>query len=564
MGKPCAELFEGLECTVIGDAETEVDGIAYRSDRVRPGDAFFCIVGLKTDGHSFAQDAIDRGARVLVVERKVYLADATDVCEVVVSDTRKAMALAAANFYDHPSRDFALVGVTGTNGKTTTTYLVEHIARVCGKRTGVIGTVGTRIADVQEKTEHTTPESPDLQRLFARMRDARCDVVAMEVSSHALDLQRTWGTGFSVTAFTNLTQDHLDYHHTFEAYFEAKALLFSKDYPAKRVICVDDAWGRELLRRCSANEDSIVTCGFDASAQIHPIDVKYAPTHTDAVLEVRGARYELSYPLVGKFNVSNIMTAFGVGLQLGFSADDIVRALADVQPVSGRLERVRTEHDGGVSVFVDYAHTPDALSKALSCIMALTPGRTICVFGCGGDRDAGKRPIMGRAALAASHAVVTSDNPRHEDPLAIIDDIVAGMQGEEAQSRFDVIPDRRCAIAHAIEIAAPGDSILIAGKGHEDYQLVGDEVLPFDDKVVAREELECRFAVLPNGGSADAAASPGTQSSRDSGNSRTEVRFASGIPRISGTGETLADFGGPVSENELGEEFAGGKAGGER
>ena len=217
MGKTCTELFAGIDCTILGNADDEVNGIAYRSDRVQPGDAFFCVVGMTTDGHSFAQDAIDRGAKVLVVERKVYLADATDVTEIVVKDTRKAMAAAAANFYDHPSKDIALVGITGTNGKTTTTYLVEHIARVAGKRTGVIGTVGIRIGDEAEKSAHTTPESPDLQQLFARMRDARCDVVAMEVSSHALDLDRTWDAAFAVTAFSNLTQDHLDYHHTFEA-----------------------------------------------------------------------------------------------------------------------------------------------------------------------------------------------------------------------------------------------------------------------------------------------------------------------------------------------------------
>ena len=204
MTKTCAQLFEGMECTIIGNPEEEVSGIAYRSDKVKPGDAFFCIVGFKVDGHSFAQDAIDRGAKVLVVQRKVYLADATDVTEVVVSDTRKAMAHVAANFYDHPSKEFALVGVTGTNGKTTTTFLVEHIARVAGKRTGVIGTVGVSVGNEHEKSAHTTPESPDLQSLFARMRDAHCDVVAMEVSSHALDLRRTWATQFAVTAFTNL------------------------------------------------------------------------------------------------------------------------------------------------------------------------------------------------------------------------------------------------------------------------------------------------------------------------------------------------------------------------
>ena len=494
MGKTCTDLFAGIDCTVIGNADEEVGGIAYRSDRVQPGDAFFCIVGLTADGHSFAQDAIDRGAKVLVVERKVYLADATDVTEVVVADTRKAMAAASANFYDHPSKDFALVGITGTNGKTTTTYLVEHIAHVAGKRTGVIGTVGVRIGGEQEKTAHTTPESPDLQKLLARMRDERCGVVAMEVSSHALDLERTWGTTFAVTAFSNLTQDHLDYHHTFEAYFEAKARLFGKDYPARRVICIDDKWGRELLRRCATNEDSIVTTGFDAAAQIHPVDVRYAPTHTEVELDVRGSRHRFRYPLVGKFNVENVMCAFGIGLQLGIPADVIVEALEEAPQIPGRLERVSAPCDGGIAVFVDYAHTPDALEKALSSIMALTRGRTVCVFGCGGDRDASKRSIMGKAALAADYAVVTSDNPRHEDPLAIIDDIVGGMGSGEG--RFAVEPDRRAAIALALEWAGPDDSVLIAGKGHEDYQLVGDEVLSFDDRTVAAEEMHRLFGGL--------------------------------------------------------------------
>lgn len=491
MGKTCTELFAGINCTVIGNADDEVDGIAYRSDQVKPGDAFFCIVGLTADGHSFAQDAINRGAKVLVVERKVYLADATDVTEVVVKDTRKAMAAAAANFYDHPSKDCTLVGITGTNGKTTTTYLVEHIAHLAGKRTGVIGTVGVRIGRQHETTAHTTPESPDLQQLFARMRDEHCDVVAMEVSSHALDLKRTWGTTFAITAFSNLTQDHLDYHHTFEAYFEAKALLFSKDYPAKRVICIDDKWGKELLRRCSVAEDSIVTTGFDSSAQIHPVDVQYAPTHTTVTLDIRGSRCTFDYPLVGKFNVENIMCAFGIGLQLGYATATIAQALKEVPQIPGRLERVSTAHDGGVSVFVDYAHTPDALEKALSSIMTLTPGRTFCVFGCGGDRDTSKRPIMGKAALAADRAIVTSDNPRHEEPAAIIADIVSGMGSGKGQ--FDVEADRRAAIALALTLAQPGDSVLIAGKGHEDYQLVGDEVLSFDDRVVAAEELERAF-----------------------------------------------------------------------
>lgn len=490
--KTCGELFAGIDCTIIGNPDEPISGIAYRSDTVRPGDAFCCIVGLKADGHSFAQDAIDRGARVLIVERKVYLADATDVTEVVVKDSRKAMARLASRFYGNPSEAFSLVGVTGTNGKTTTTYLVNHIAQVLGNKTGLIGTVGIEIDGEHRPSSHTTPESPDLQQLFAMMRDEGCGVVSMEVSSHALDLERTWATKFAVTAFTNLTQDHLDYHKTFEAYFAAKARLFSKDYPAKRVINIDSTWGKELLKRTSANEDIIITTGFDPSAQIHPIDVEYGAASTHVVLSVRGSQVEVTYPLVGRFNVENVMTAFGVALQLGYSSSAIVEALRDVPAVPGRLQRVAAEHDGGISIYVDYAHTPDALEKAIASVSALeTEGKTIVVFGCGGDRDSGKRPIMGRAALAADYAVVTSDNPRTEDPNAIIEDIVAGMG--EGTDHFEVVPDRREAIARAIAVAKSGDAILIAGKGHEDYQIIGTEKHHFDDREVAAEELKKVF-----------------------------------------------------------------------
>lgn len=490
--KTCGELFAGIDCTIIGNPDEPISGIAYRSDAVNPGDAFCCIVGLKADGHSFAQDAIDRGARVLIVERKVYLADATDVTEVVVKDSRKAMARLASRFYGNPSEAFSLVGVTGTNGKTTTTFLVNHIAQVLGNKTGLIGTVGIEIDGEHCPSSHTTPESPDLQKIFAMIRDEGCGVVSMEVSSHALDLERTWATKFAVTAFTNLTQDHLDYHKTFEAYFAAKARLFSKDYPAKRVINIDSTWGKELLKRASANEDVIITTGFDPSAQIHPIDVEYGAASTRVVLSVRGSQMEVTYPLVGRFNVENVMTAFGAALQLGYSASAIVEALRDVPAVPGRLQRVATEHDGGVSIYVDYAHTPDALEKAIASVSALeTEGKTIVVFGCGGDRDSGKRPIMGRAALAADYAVVTSDNPRTEDPNAIIEDIVAGMG--EGTDHFEVVPDRRDAIARAIAVANPGDAILIAGKGHEDYQIIGTEKHHFDDREVAAEELKKVF-----------------------------------------------------------------------
>ncbi len=492
--KTCKELFASLDCTILGDENEEVTGLAYRSDAVRPGDAFFCIVGFQVDGHTFAQDAIDRGARVIVAERRLYLADATDVCVVIVSDTRQAMAKAACEFYDNPSRSFKLVGVTGTNGKTTTTYLVEALARRAGYKTGVIGTVGVKIGDEFLSSSHTTPESPDLQRMLAQMRDAGVEVVAMEVSSHALDLERTYGCEFAVTAFTNLTQDHLDYHHTFEAYFEAKALLFSDLYPARRVVYVGDSWGQTLAKRVAEAGDELLTFAFAPEANIHPQSIEYTPSHTEAELDVVGSVFEVSYPLVGKFNVENVMCAFAIGRQLGIEDGTIVDALASVHAIPGRLQRVSlAEGKAPLAVFVDYAHTPDALVKALNSVRELTTGKLIVVFGCGGDRDSTKRPIMGRAALAADFAIVTNDNPRHEDPFAIIGDIVAGMEDEdksESSARFEVIPDRREAIFTAINMAAPTDSVLIAGKGHEDYQIIGDVKTHFDDVEVARMALE--------------------------------------------------------------------------
>ena len=491
MMKTCAELFRGMSATIIGNEAEPITGLAYNSREVRPGDAFFCIVGFTVDGHTFAQDAIDRGAKVLVVERKLYLAETDDVTLVVVSDSREALAQAAAVFFDHPSDAFNLVGITGTNGKTTTTYLVEHIASHLGKRTGVIGTVGIKIGDETRHADHTTPESSDLQAILADMRDAGCETVAMEVSSHAIDLLRVWGTSFAVTAFTNLTQDHLDYHHTFEAYFEAKAKLFTADYPASRVVNIDDAWGKELARRCEEADDDLITVGFDEDADIRPFSYECFADRTHVVLSALGDTYEFDYPLVGRFNVSNVMLAFGIAYVLGFKKDAIVEALSDANPVPGRLERVRAADDGGISVYVDYAHTPDALKKAIGAVRELNPAHLITVFGCGGDRDATKRSIMGKVSLDSDFIVVTSDNPRSEDPNAIIEAIVSGMG--DGQGRFIVEPDRRSAIAAAIAHAAPGDAILIAGKGHEDYQLVGSQVLSFDDRIVAAEELDRAF-----------------------------------------------------------------------
>ncbi|WP_241156006.1 UDP-N-acetylmuramoyl-L-alanyl-D-glutamate--2,6-diaminopimelate ligase [Adlercreutzia sp. ZJ154] len=491
--KTCAELFKHVPCTVIGDESAEVGGLAYRSDCVAPGDAFFCIVGLSVDGHTFAQDAIDRGASVIVAERKVYLADATDVTEVIVSDSRRAMAEASCAFYDWPSESFNLVGVTGTNGKTTTTYLVEHIMRQMGHKTGVIGTVGIQIDGKRVESERTTPESPDLQGMFADMRNAGVTCAAMEVSSHALDLERTWGTKFAVSAFTNLTQDHLDYHKTFDAYFEAKALLFSSAYPAARVINGQDKWGAKLIQRCLDAGDKVLTYGADeaGSFDIAWRNVEYGAISTTATFNICGEDFTVTYPLVGRFNVENAACALGIAVQLGISAQDAIEALTSASPVPGRMQLVEGSSSSGVSVVVDYAHTPDALEKAIASVKQIAgAGRTIVVFGCGGDRDSAKRPIMGKAALAADFAIVTSDNPRSENPEAIICDIVAGMNSEK--EKFSVEPDRARAIQLAIDAASSGDVVLVAGKGHENYQIIGDEKIHFDDCETAAKALKIR------------------------------------------------------------------------
>lgn len=507
--KTCAELFEGLHATIIGNGNEPVSGIAYRSDAVQPGDMFFCIVGFKVDGHSFAQEAIDRGAKVIVAQRRLYLADATDVTVVIVSDTRSAMAHASCIFYDNPSSGFRLVGITGTNGKTTSTYLVEAIGHEAGLKTGVIGTVGMRIGDKVFGTEHTTPESPDLQRVFAQMRDEGCELVAIEVSSHALDLSRVAGSKFEVTAFTNLTQDHLDYHHTLEAYFEAKAMLFSDLYPAKRVIGADGKWGQELAKRCRESNDPTITTGFSSENDISVIQADYKSVSTSIDLEVKfngtASERSFTYDLVGPFNVENVMTAYGIGLSLGIDSNTIEKALSEKCLVPGRLERVKLRGDLAdadiPSVFIDYAHTPDALEKAISALRPLTAGRLIVVFGCGGDRDSTKRPLMGEAALAGDIAVITSDNPRSEDPLAIIDDILNGLDdatkiSEDGLSTatgshiYAVIPDRHEAIHAAICAANIDDVVLVAGKGHEDYQIIGTEKHHFDDHEEAASALE--------------------------------------------------------------------------
>ncbi len=461
-------------------ASTFVAGIAYRSDRVRPGDVFFCIQGFVHDGHDFASDAVRRGAVAVVVQRIVDGVDSA--IQIVVPDTRASLAYAAATFLDHPSSSVRIVGVTGTNGKTTTTYLVDSIMRAAGVKTGVIGTVGTRIGDTQVEASRTTPESADLQALLARMRNEGVDTCAMEVSSHAIDLRRVDGVKFAVTAFTNLTQDHLDYHHTIEEYFSVKRRLFAEHDVAARVVNIDDPLGAAMAAELGAE----MTVGMAQDADVRAIDLSLSANGSVFTLVTTDGKAQVTLPLAAEYNVSNALVAAGCALSLGVSLQEVVQGLENAQQIPGRLERIDEGQE--FAVLVDYAHTPDSLEKAILAVKQVTEGRVIVVFGAGGDRDPEKRPLMGRAAaMTADHLVITSDNPRSEDPVGIILHLQDGLAGTDVSHETHV--DRREAIAVAFRMARPGDAVLIAGKGHEDYQIFSDRTVHFDDREVAREEL---------------------------------------------------------------------------
>jgi UDP-N-acetylmuramoyl-L-alanyl-D-glutamate--2,6-diaminopimelate ligase len=460
---------------------TSVSGVAYRSDRVRPGDVFFCVPGLAFDGHDFASDAVARGAVAVVAERPLDV----DVPQVVVRDARAALAVVSARFFGDPTGRLDVVGVTGTNGKTTTCYVLDSILRAAQRTTGLIGTVETRVGESSEPAGRTTPESRDLQELFARMADEGVSSVAMEVSSHAIDLHRVDGVRFAVAAFTNLSQDHLDYHHTMDEYFAVKSRLFTEMPVGARVVCIDDEAGMMLAESSGAD----LTVGRSARAAVRATDVRLRADGTAFTLVTPAGSAEVELPLAGDFNVSNALVAAGCGLALGIGLDDIVAGLNAAPQVPGRLERVDERQD--FAVLVDYAHTPDGLAKAIAAVRALTPGRVITVFGCGGDRDPEKRAPMGEAAGALSDVVVvTSDNPRSEDPTDIILRIQEGLRRTGGDIHVEV--DRRRAIALALGLACEGDTVLIAGKGHEDYQIFADRTIHFDDREVAREELRMR------------------------------------------------------------------------
>ncbi|MGA9162691.1 MAG: UDP-N-acetylmuramoyl-L-alanyl-D-glutamate--2,6-diaminopimelate ligase [Actinomycetota bacterium] len=457
-----------------GDAGVPVTSLCYRSADAAPGALFFCVRGSAADGHAFADDAVASGAVALVVDRWLR----TDVAQVLVRDVRAAMGPVSAVFYGRPADAMTVAGVTGTNGKTTTTFLLEAVFRADGRTPGIIGTTGVRIDGRPQPLPRTTPEAPDLQRWFAAMAHEGVDAVAMEVSSHGLEQHRVDGVRYAVAVFTNLSQDHLDYHGSMEEYFVAKARLFTPSMSDRAVVNADDEEGRRLL----GSGLPTMTYGVAADADVRATEVESTPAGIAFLAD--GIR--ISSPLRGSFNVENCLAAFAAARSLGIDDAVAADAISSVRGVPGRVEPV--EAGQGFLVVVDYAHTPTSVQNVLRAARGLASDRVIVVMGCGGDRDRGKRPRMGFAATAnADLAIITSDNPRSEDPLAIIAEITPG--AGRGGGRFVVEPDRRAAIRLAVREAGRGDVVVIAGKGHETYQELADRTIPFDDRTVAEEEL---------------------------------------------------------------------------
>ena len=459
---------------VAGDGSAEIEELAYDSRKVEPGTLFFCVVGEKVDGHEFGARAVEEGAAALVVERELT---ELEVPQVVVPDSRAAMAPLAARFWADPTAKLRVVGVTGTNGKTTTAFLVREILQATDVYCGLLGTVKQVVGGVEREVERTTPEAIELQKTFRAMLDGGDEACAMEVSSHAMSLHRADAIHFEVAIFTNLTQDHLDFHADMEDYFLAKRKLFEAG-PKTAIVNVDDPYGRRLASEFECVTFSAEGAEADYSAREVAFDA------SGASFEVGGMRLRTGMP--GHFNVANALGAFAAAEAMGVGSEIAVAGLARAARVPGRFEPI--DEGQGFSVLVDYAHTPDSLENVLRAARRLTEGRLIAVFGAGGDRDRDKRPKMGQAGAELSDlAVITSDNPRSEDPEAIVAEVAGGAEGA---AELEVVVDRREAIALALGRAEPGDTVVIAGKGHEQGQeFEGGRKIPFDDREVAREEL---------------------------------------------------------------------------
>lgn len=463
----------------------DVTGLRYDSRRAGNGDLFFAFPGSRTDGTKFARQAMENGAVAVVSE--LAAPAGFEGTWIRVEHGRKALSMACRNLFGAPEQSLSLIGITGTNGKTTTTYLVRAMLESAGLPTAIFGTIGNHIGHTLHKTANTTPESADLYELFDQARDGGASHIAMEVSSHALALARVYAIGFHTAVFTNLTQDHLDFHGTMEAYFEAKRLLFQANgaaAPRCAVINADDPYGPQIH---APAEVRVITYGFSSEAELRATSVEMGFEGLSFTATYRGTSFPVHSPLVGHVNVYNILAACGVGISYGLDFDMIARGIAKCKAVPGRFERV---DEGQPFLFVvDYAHTDDALRNAITVARTLKPRRVITVFGCGGDRDRTKRPLMGMAAGEMSdYVVLTSDNPRSEDPLNIINDALVGLRRYDTPHSVEA--DRRKAIQRAVAEARPGDLVLLAGKGHEDYQILKEQTIHFDDRETARQVLQ--------------------------------------------------------------------------
>ncbi|WP_138493221.1 UDP-N-acetylmuramoyl-L-alanyl-D-glutamate--2,6-diaminopimelate ligase [Paenibacillus pinistramenti] len=477
---------------IIGDGSSSCQNIQIDSRKVAPGDLFICLPGHTVDGHDYADQAEAKGAAALVVEKHL---PGSRLPQLLVKDSRLAMAVLANVYYQFPSQKLKVIGITGTNGKTTTSYLIESILEYAGKKTGLIGTIQRRVNGAAYPMSGTTPEALDLQSYLHEMVDSGTDYCVMEVSSHALEQGRVKGTEFRTAIFTNLTQDHLDYHHTMEEYRAAKGLFFSRlgnGYAAQEkdrkyaVLNADDEASVYFSKLTAAE---VLTYGVERSADVRASAIQVTAAGTKFHVETFAGQTDITLQMVGKFNVYNALAAITAALLEGISLETIKASLEAVKGVDGRVEAVNEGQP--YAVIVDYAHTPDGLENVLKTVKEFAEGRIITVFGCGGDRDKTKRPLMGRiAAQYSDYMVITSDNPRTEDPEAILKDIEAGLKDQQTpDSRYELMEDRREAIHKAIEMASPGDVVLIAGKGHETYQLINGRVLDFDDRLVAKEAI---------------------------------------------------------------------------
>jgi len=490
MSATLGELVAGLDAQITGDANTRVSELSHDSRRLGPGELFVALRGESADGHVFATQAAERGAAAVLANRDAELPELPATLAVArVTDTRAVLAEVSARLFGHPGRDLTLIGVTGTNGKSSTVRIIESLFRAADREAGSIGTISTRFGDVEEPATLTTPESCDVQRLLARMRRAGVEAVAMEVSSHALAQGRVRTLRFAAAVYTNLTQDHLDYHPDMESYHAAKALLFTPEYLAGTAILnAANLYAARLAAELRGAGKPVLTFAReDRTTDIHTTRERVTLEGSELEIVTPAGPLSARLPLPGDFQIENALAATATAIALELPLSAIHAGLEACPPVPGRLERVSAE---APAVFVDYAHTPDALDRVLGVVRPLTRGRLLCVFGCGGDRDRSKRAPMARAAARHSDlAIATSDNPRTESPQQILDDVRAGLSGE-----FEVIEDRATAIRHAVELADSDDTVVIAGKGHEDYQIIGRERRDFDDRVEARAALREREA----------------------------------------------------------------------